>query len=247
MKQLDLNDYTKRYSGKLLGSNKKLKKSTMMTKGLSLLPHKLAGGFNFCPSSTEGCRKTCIVYSGNARFATTNEGRYQRSRFFIEHRETFLDFLKFELSYFRGAVRLNTFSDIPWERYIELDKFEWVQFYDYTKIKSRYYNFLDGKMPSNYHLTFSYSGENGQECCDILNEGGTVSVVFKGSIPKEFAGFPVINGDDSDERWKDSKGHVIGLTYKTNTVDKTANETALNTFVVKEGETVFKLNVNKLW
>lgn len=246
MKQLDLKDYTKRYSGKLLGSNRKLKKSTMMTKGLSLLPHKLAGGFNFCPSSTEGCRLTCIVYSGNARFITTNEGRYQRSRFFLEHRDTFLDFLKFELSYFRGAVRLNTFSDIPWENYIDMEEFPWIQFYDYTKILRRYDDFLVGKrgMPSNYHLTFSYSGDNGGDCLNFLDAGGTVSVVFKGEIPKTFAGYPVVNGDESDERWKDPKGHVIGLKYKTNTVDKAANEVAFNSFVVKEGETMFNQKSN---
>ena len=253
MKQLDLKDYTKRYSGKLLGSNRKLKKSAMMTKGLSLLPHRLAGGFNLCPSSTEGCRTTCIVYSGNARFKGTNEGRYQRSRFFLEHKETFLDFLKFELSYFRGAVRLNTFSDIPWEKYIDMEDFEWVQFYDYTKIVDRYDRFLARKnmakndkshllralVPNNYHLTFSYSGENGADCLEFLESKGTVSVVFKGSVPETFAGYPVINGDESDERWKDPEGHVIGLKYKTNTVHKDANQVALNTFVVKEGETMF--------
>lgn len=244
MKQLDLKDYTKRYSGKLLGSNRKLKKSAMMTKGLSLLPHTLAGGFNFCPSSTEGCRKTCIVYSGNARFKGTNEGRYHRSRFFLEYRDTFLDFLKFELSYFRGAVRLNTFSDIPWEKHIDMADFEWVQFYDYTKIVNRYHDFLDGRMPKNYHLTFSYSGENGVNCMNLLEEGGTVSVVFKGKVPKTFHNFPVIDGDESDERWKDPKGHIIGLKYKTNTVNKFANETAFNSFVVTEGETLFNTKSN---
>ena len=244
MKQLDLKDYTKRYSGKLLGSNRKLKKSNIMTKGLSMLPHRLAGGFDFCPDSTDGCRRTCVVYGGNARFKGTNEGRYQRSRFFLEHRQTFIDFVKFELSYFRGAVRLNTFTDLPWEKYIDMTSFDWIQFYDYTKSPFRYQKFMNKEMPHNYHLTFSYSGENGFACQKILESGGTVAVVFKGKKPKTFGGYPTYDGDEHDMRWSDPKGHVIALKYKINTIDREANKVAFNTFVVKEGETMFNQKSN---
>jgi hypothetical protein len=233
-------EYLRRYAGNLLGTNTKLKKSDMATKGLSLLPHKLAGGFDFCPSSTEGCRRNCLVDTGFAFNPKVNIGRYYKSRFFIEHRETFLDLLHEELNCFRGAVRLNMFSDLPWEKYIDMSKYEWIQFYDYTKIFDRYDKFLDKELPSNYHLTFSYSGRNGRVCTDLLDENGTVSVVFEGEVPKEFAGYTVINGDENDERWRDVQGRIVGLKWKKSSVDKDANYIATNSFVVKKGDTNFK-------
>lgn len=235
-------EYLRRYAGNLLGTNTKLKKSDMATRGLSLLPHKLAGGFNFCPSSTEGCRRNCLVDTGFAFNPNVNIGRYYKSRFFIEHRETFLDLLHEELNCFRGAVRLNMFSDIPWEKYIDMSKYDWIQFYDYTKIVDRYHNFLDGQMPKNYHLTFSYSGKNGINCKNLLDDGlATVSVVFEGKVPDTFAGCTVIDGDSNDERWTDPTGVIIGLKWKKSSVDKDANYIATNTFVVKKGETNFKI------
>jgi hypothetical protein len=251
MKQLDLKDYIKRYAGKLLGSNFKLKKSDTQTRGLSLLPHKLAigggdkaKGFDLCPSSTEGCRRTCIYQSGNAMFKGVNEGRYQKTRFFFEHKRVFLNFLEAELSAFRGAVRLNVFSDVPWEHFLDMESMHWIQFYDYTKIVRRYDNFLKGVLPKNYHLTFSYSGENGGDCLNFLSVGGVVSIVVKGRKPKTFGGYPCIDGDDNDMRWKDPAGHVVVLKYKNSMTNKDANKTEDNPFVVKEGETMFNVKSN---
>lgn len=248
MKKLELEEYLIRYGGKLLGSNKKLHKSDIKTKGLSLLPHTLAidesaevKGFNLCPSSTEGCRKTCIYQSGNARFTLTNIGRYYKTRFFFEHKQIFLNFLEAELSSFRGAVRLNVFSDLPWEKYLELDTMMWIQFYDYTKVTQRYENYLYGNFPYNYHLTYSYSGRNGGQCLKFLKEGGVVSIVVKGKKPKTFGGYPCIDGDENDMRWKDKAGHVVVLKYKNSMTNKDANKTENNSFVVKEGETNFKI------
>ena len=95
-------------------------------------------------------------------------------------------------------------------------------------------------MPKNYHLTFSYSGDNGQQCIDFLAQKGNVSVVFESEVPEEFNGFKVINGDEHDARWTDEKGVIVGLKYKKSVVDKEANDIALNSFVVKDSETQFK-------
>ena len=77
------------------------------------------------------------------------------------------------------------------------------------------HKFLDGKMPENYHLTFSRSEETSDDrMLRILNKGGNVAVVFRGSLPKTYLGYPVIDGDKNDLRFKDPKGVVVGLVEK---------------------------------
>ena len=74
--------------------------------------------------------------------------------------------------------------------------------------------FLDGKLPSNYSLTFSRSETNEAQCLEVLNRGGNVAVVFRKELPTHWNGFPVINGDENDLRFLDPKGVVVGLKAK---------------------------------
>lgn len=54
-----------------------------------------------------------------------------------------------------------------------------VQFYDYTKVFSRAMDHATGKMPKNYHLTFSYSEKTNLEQMEqLLDAGGNVAMVF---------------------------------------------------------------------
>ena len=73
--------------------------------------------------------------------------------------------------------------------------------------------FLDGKLPENYHLTFSRSELNDAQCDEIFARGGNVAVAFD-TVPDSFRGRPVYNGDDSDLRFLDPKGVWIGLKAK---------------------------------
>ncbi len=74
---------------------------------------------------------------------------------------------------------------------------------------------LDGKMPDNYHLTFSRSEETSDDrMLRILHKGGNVAVVFRGSLPKTYLGYPVVDGDENDLRFKDPKGVIVGLVEK---------------------------------
>ena len=67
----------------------------------------------------------------------------------------------------------------------------------------------------NYNLTYSFSGYNWLMCERFLKEKiANVSVVFKSEPPKEYKEFKVINGDETDERFLDDKGVIIGLKYK---------------------------------
>ena len=96
-----------------------------------------------------------------------------------------------------------------------------IQFYDYTKSFKRMCSFLDkpfikgeAKFPSNYHLTFSRSENNDKKCEMVLAMGGNVAVVFRNQLPKTWKGFDVVNGDETDLRFLDKRGVVVGLIEK---------------------------------
>jgi hypothetical protein len=91
-----------------------------------------------------------------------------------------------------------------------------TQFYDYTKSFQRMAKFLGkhNEFPSNYHLTFSRSENNDAKCQMVLAMGGNVAVVFRNQLPKTWKGFEVVNGDDTDLRFLDKHGVVVGLIEK---------------------------------
>ena len=78
------------------------------------------------------------------------------------------------------------------------------------KSKQRMRRFLDGKLPENYHLTFSRSEDTDtnqiREFCD---RGGNVAVVFRDHLPEHWRGVKVINGDTTDLRFQDEQGVIV--------------------------------------
>ena len=95
-------------------------------------------------------------------------------------------------------------------------EFPTVQFYDYSKLYLRAYKDL----PSNYHLTLSYSEANPDFAEAVLNAhkltGVNVAVVFrdKDTIPTSFAGSTVLDGDKDDLRFLDAPRHIVALYAK---------------------------------
>lgn len=117
------------------------------------------------------------------------------------------------------CFRLNLTSDLPWEKIkfngqSVLEAFPNVQFYDYCKSSERMTQFINGQMPKNYHLTFSRSETNGEIALAILKSGGNVAMVFRKSLPSSFFGHEVIDGDETDLRFLDGTGKIIGLKEK---------------------------------
>jgi hypothetical protein len=194
-----------------------------MTGILYLAPGKLSGLVNVCPHASAACDALCLYYAGRGAFNSVQKARTAKTVFYVKDRETFLATLKENVaSVIRKAkakrmvpvIRLNGTSDIGWERYTVIQAFKTTRFYDYTKSFQRMTAFLDGKLPSNYSLTFSRSETNETQCLEVLKRGGNVAVVFRKELPKTWQGFPVINGDENDLRFLDPKGVVVGLKAK---------------------------------
>ena len=99
-------------------------------------------------------------------------------------------------------------------------RFPLVQFYDYTKIPNR------KDLPSNYDLTFSYSGAPAFDKYNklaIKNQFRIAAVFrYQANIPKTFKGIPVISGDDSDVRHVEPQGHIVALYAKGKAIKDTS-------------------------
>ena len=70
-----------------------------------------------------------------------------------------------------------------------------------------------GGMPSNYSLTFSLTESNDTDAKRVLGAGGSVAVVFRDTLPRQFLDAPVVDGDRHDVRTLDA-GVVVGLKAK---------------------------------
>jgi hypothetical protein len=210
-----------------------------------LSPHtQNSKGINLCSHASKGCAKACLFKSGAARFDTVQQGKMNKTEFYLADRVNFMKQLVKEITkaerihkaivgdkqykkngidvlrYKNFAIRLNGTSDIPFEKIkIENGKnifemFPNVQFYDYTKNPKRF----EKKQSDNYHLTFSRSEDNDIIAEDLLSKGHNVAIVFGvkkvEELPTTYKGYKVINGDETDLRFLDEDNVVIGLKYK---------------------------------
>jgi hypothetical protein len=215
----------------LTTANTKIKKGEklgFMSFGIHLAPAKLSG-FNVCKSASAGCAAACLNTAGMGIYSTVQAARIAKTKLFFSDKSAFLTQLakeigaavrKAEKNGMKPCFRLNLTSDLPWEN-IKLNGqtvfeiFPNVQFYDYTKIKERMFSFLDGSLPANYHLTFSRAENTSPVLIhNILACGGNVAMVFRKSLPARFMRREVVNGDESDVRFIDPKGVIVGLVEK---------------------------------
>jgi hypothetical protein len=204
----------------LSDSNTKIKKGEKLgwkTFGLSLAPHTISGK-NLCPHASEGCALACLNTAGMGVFSNVQKARLEKTKYLLENRAEFLAQLKKEIANKKKriqnlAIRLNVLSDLPWHNLIDMETTPEVSYYDYTPNPSRMIQYLKGELPKNYHLTFSRKENNQAQCELILSMGGNVAVVFD-ELPKTYLGKEVVNGDDTDLRFLDKKGVVVGLKAK---------------------------------
>ena len=180
-------------------------------------------GFQVCPMASEGCKKACLYTAGHGAFSNVQQGRINKTRWFMQERQSFLIQLKKEISNhikncdkkgYIPCVRLNGTSDISWENYDIIQAFPNVQFYDYTKIYKRALKYVNGQYPSNYHITYSLNEDNKKEAFEILKLRGNISAVFRKYLPKTYQGYTVINADETDLRFTDDNNIIAGLVAK---------------------------------
>ena len=198
-----------------------------------LAPSNASGVMNTCPSASKGCRAACLYGAGRAKFTPSiPKARINKTKFFHSDPVGYGQQLYKELKAHQKSsarkgltptVRLNGTSDIAWEDFIleetgknVFESFPDLQFYDYTKRTNRVADYVDGKLPKNYHLTFSKSENTSDEqVAQLLGWGVNVAVVYGKELPEtDFGGFEVINGDETDLRFADPMGKVVGLKYK---------------------------------
>lgn len=189
---------------------------------LYLAPADASKVINVCPSASLGCKAMCLNTAGRGQMDMVQKVRLARTLFLKENPVAFMSQLESEVkkvinsSIKAGmipAIRVNGTSDLPRLALPLAEKFDTVQFYDYTKLPKPW-----TRIRKNYDLTFSRSEVNEKDCKDALANGINVAVVFstkKGEkLPDTYLGVEVINGDEHDLRFLDKKGVVVGLTAK---------------------------------
>jgi len=218
-------------------SNPKLVKGEklgVLSKPHNLSPAKESVLWNMCAQASEGCIKACLHTAGNPIFLKGKiEARLQRTKAFMTMRKTYVALVAFELEALEikakrlnmvPAWRPNTTSDYPFHTVALtvngkpmqslIHAFPHIEAYDYTKITKKALQWAAGLLPSNYHITFSKSESNDLDVLKVLKAGGNVAAVFEKTLPATWQGVPVINGDESDVRFMDSKGVIVGLKAK---------------------------------
>jgi hypothetical protein len=188
--------------------------------------------WNTCPMAKKAqCDVACLNTAGRGAFSSVQTARINKTEWFFTERNSFMQQLVVDIAKLikkankqglKPLVRLNGTSDIRWETvgFTDVNGIEYVnifaafpdiQFYDYTKRGNR------TELPSNYDLTFSYSGVEGFQPYveNALLNNMRMAVVFRKEkdIPTTFMGIPVVSGDNSDVRHLDDKV-IVGLYAK---------------------------------
>jgi hypothetical protein len=220
---------------------------------LHLAPADLSG-YNTCPKATAGCKAACLNTAGRGgmfkKGETTNaiqKARIRKTKMFYEQRQDFMLTLKkdIELAIKQSkklglipVIRLNGTSDLSWEKYDMIpgqnvfECFPDIQFYDYTKVLGR-----KVKGIANYNLTFSAADGNDADVYSAIAQGYNVATVFgikkTDPMPESYNGLPVSNGEESDLRFLDPKGVVVGLYAKGKAKKDTSGFVKYPTFMLK--------------
>ena len=172
-----------------------------------------------CPGCSPGCRRVCLVSAGHGQMKSVYKARARKTQMYLHKFNMFKRLLiedikelvkRAEHKGLTPCVRINGTSDIDIEEVFGdvLEMFDTLQFYDYTKVWSREVSHR------NYHLTYSRSEKTPfEDIEDAIYSGKNVAVVFD-NVPEKWNGLPVIVGDDSDLRFLDSQGVIVGLTAK---------------------------------
>ena len=148
----------------------------------------------------------CLYTAGRVRFDSVRHRRIRKTIWLAAARTGFVKELKRNVTRLvarahrlglKSTVRINGTSDLPWLAQELAAAFPEVQFYDYTKHPKPWLRTLP-----NYHLTFSHSGHNFEDCLEALQHGINVAVVLAtgrgDALPETWNGFAVTIRNTAD-------------------------------------------------
>lgn len=227
-------------------SQTKLKKNTSFrTFGLAMPPAKLWIGphvgdvshchvegwrylGNVCPWE-DGCAESCIASTGHYGMGQSAARTWVRV-LWHQNRGLFLRLLSAELAAIDRAmlrvsrrrhrrltasVRLNVTSDVQWWRYVNMAQYSRIMFYDYTK------NPDAEPVAANHDVSVSVTRRYSVADIRRLARTGRRPVVVvptaEDAAAPTFAGIPAVNGDNTDERFRDPRDVVVLLRIKLST------------------------------
>lgn len=242
----------------LLRANDKLTRDHPVHRGratsLSMLPSRQARDHllgrvpgidestNLCVGANEECSASCLVFDARNESSPYNTRIKMAKTAALFAEPVAFCRLLYESCWRwlgqwgrRGAgerqpfVRLNAYSDVPWELVFPalFDKLPDLMFYDYTKVPARPEMCADVqssagvhvyRWPSNYDLTFSLSGTNDRDAHDEWHRGRRIAVVFNTDrhlVPQwyepPFLGdvLPVLDGTIHDMRPLDPDARAL--------------------------------------
>jgi hypothetical protein len=222
----------------ILGTSVKTEKGEKagILTAVAYLAASTLSGVNLCPWAGS-CAFACLGHTtGRLRFEQSQKAQVLKALWFHFFPADFIDTLKKEIArkeleaMAQGktcAIRLNGSTDILWERYLDMNEFPNVQFYDYTKARHS----SRKNLAPNYHLTFSLDEKPSSMAwaTEYLDAGSSVAVVVAGEqgtklaaakkaakhiIANGWRGYPVIDGDKNDARFEDMPGHWVALYAK---------------------------------
>jgi hypothetical protein len=160
-----------------------------------------------------------LKLSGHNNLDSASIARIARTILWVHAPQTFLHWASVEIARYKRwaekkgltlAIRPNLLSDdTGLASAIKSIVGDSVPVYDYTAILS------DMMKDDGVHRTYSRKENRDIESLLSLRNGWPVAVVFAGELPKTWHGYPVIDGDVHDLRFKDSIGPVVvGLRVK---------------------------------
>ena len=132
--------------------------------------------------------KKRVYILAHGAFNSVKQGRINKTRWYIQERETFLDKIRKEIKSFIAkakerdlvpCIRLNGTSDISWENTGLMEEFKNITFYDYSKIYKRALSYINGELPVIiiYYIVLMKTIK--KQAFDILKKGGNISAVFR--------------------------------------------------------------------
>lgn len=177
-----------------------------------------------CPWATAGCEAACLYTAGRGRMSNVQVARARRTILYHADRVAFWAVLRQEIAAFvrkaeragkLAAIRLDGTSDVltagAWAEGI-MAEFPTVQWYGYSKSEAlaTRQDWVD-----NVDVTFSRAEttDNQAAALRVLRDGGKVAAVFN-TLPSEWQGFEVVDGDADDLTFLRPEGTVQGLIPK---------------------------------